>query len=225
MPGTTVKLGFIGFCKADIMLYLARILFCAGETVGIVDQSGSQELSLSVPAGLYAEDRLDYRGVELFLNCESTGIQDLSTDHCSVLLIDYGVNRKAIEQLEGLKALFIVTDMQRHHAVPLSAVISHLPFQPDAIRILRDIVPGKIRPRYLDSLLQAAQFTNLLAKYDLPFVPAEYAQRLICQYDDVFRFTRINEGFESMLSECVTELFGYDRKVMLKALRKAQRGG
>ena len=225
MPEKSTRLGFAGFCKTDIMLYMARILVCLGESVAIVDQSGEQELRFSVPAGLYSEDRFDYRGVDIFLNCENLDTQQLPLVDYSVVLLDYGVNRKAFETLQQVKALFIVTDMQRHHAVPLSYVLGRLPVSPDAVRILRDVTPGKIRPRYIDSLLQAGQFTNLLARYELHFDEAEYAQRLISQYDDIFQFNRISEGYKGMLKECMTELMGYDRKAVEKAFKKAQRGG
>ena len=65
MPDKCIWLGFAGFCKTDIMLYIARILVCLGESVAIIDQSGSQDVRLSVPAGDLLEDRLDYRGVDV----------------------------------------------------------------------------------------------------------------------------------------------------------------
>lgn len=225
MPEKCTLLGFAGFCKTDILLYMARVLTCLNERVAIVDQSGNKELLFSVPSGLYTDDRLDYRGVDIFLNCGNVDPQQLPLADYSVVLLDYGVNRKAFETLPQVKALFIVTDMQRHHAVPLSQVLGALPVSPDTVRILRDVVPGKIRPRYIDSLLQAGQYTNLLARYELPFDETEYAQRLISQYDDTFQFHRISEGFKTMLKECLTELMGFDRKAVEKAFRKAQRGG
>lgn len=223
MYKNVVGLGFIGFCKTDIMLYMARILHLLGENVAIIDQSGQQELRYSVPAVFARDDRLDYRGVDVFLDCENVSLQDLPVQNYSVLLFDYGVIAKMIG--DGLKTLFIVTDMQRHHAVPLSSCLSSLHHRLDTIRIIRDIVPGKIRPRYIDSLLQAGQFTNLIAKYDLPFGEAEFVQRLNCQYDDIFQFHKISDGYKNMLTECITELFGMDRKSLAKALKKAQRGG
>lgn len=225
MPDKCIRLGFAGFCKTDIMLYIARILACLGESIAIFDQSGSQDLRLSVPAGIYSEDRLDYRGVDVFLNCDTEIPKELTGTNYSVVLLDYGVNSKALEIPGELRALFIVTDLQRHHAVPMASFLGRLPFSLDSIRIIRDIVPGKIRPRYIDSLLQATQYTNLLAKYDLAFDEAEYRQRLLSQYDDIFHFTQIPESFKNMLLEVITELLGYDRKVAVKALKKAQHGG
>lgn len=225
MPDKCTRLGFAGFCKTDIMLYIARVLACLGETVAIADHSGCQNLRLSVPAGIYSEDRLDYRGVDVFLNCDASIPKELTGTNYSVVLQDYGVNSKAIEFSGELRTLFIVTDLQRHHAVPLASFLGRLPVTADSVRIIRDIVPGKIRPRYIDSLLQAAQYTNILAKYDFPFDETEYSQRLNSQYDDIFRFVKISESFKSMLLEVVIELLGYDRKAAVKALKKAQHGG
>ncbi len=225
MPDKCIWLGFAGFCKTDIMLYIARILVCLGESVAIIDQSGSQDLRLSVPAGIYSEDRLDYRGVDVYLNCESGIPKELAGTNHSVVLMDFGINSKAIELSGELKTLFLITDLQRHHTVPLASFLSRLPFSPDAIRIIRDIVPGKIRPRYIDSLLQAAQYTNLLAKYDFIFDETEYNQRLISQYDDIFYFAKIPESYKNMLLEIVIELLGYDKKAAVRALKKAQHGG
>ncbi|MBP7176896.1 MAG: hypothetical protein KBA53_11880 [Thermoclostridium sp.] len=225
MPEKCTRLGFTGFCKTDIILYMARILTCLGERVAIVDLSGEQDLRMSVPAGIYLEDRLDYRGVEVFLNCSDNSFTDMTEKNHSVVLLDYGVNRKAIESVSELRTLFIVTDLQRHHAVPLASFLEHLQSPTDSIRIIRDIVPGKIRPRYIDSLLQAAQHTNLLAKYELSFDEAEYSQRLLCQYDDIFHFTKITESYKSMLLEVVVELLGFERRAAVKAFKKAQHGG
>lgn len=225
MPGNTIYIGFAGFCKTDIMLYLSRILQCLGETVAIVDRSHSQDLRYSVPTGIYSEDRMDYRGVEIFLGCENTPVSELPLTDMSAVIIDFGVNAAAIDDMVSLKALFIVTDLQRAHTVPLSAFLGRIQSRPDSIRIIRDIVPGKIRPRYVDSLLQSGQVTNLIAKYEFDFSGAEYAARLTSQYDDIFQFSKIPEEYKNMLLECITELFGKDGKLCLKALKKAQRGG
>ncbi len=225
MPHKCTRLGFAGFCKTDIILYLARILTCLGESVAIVDLSGEQGLRLSVPAGIYSDDRLEYRGVEVFLNCANNSVTEETQSSHSMVLLDYGVNTKALESMKELRTLFIVTDLQRDHAVPLASFLEHLQGPTDSVRIIRDIVPGKIRPRYIDSLLQAGQHTNLLAKYEFSFDGAEYSQRLLSQYDDIFHFTKITESFKSMLLEVVTELLGYDRKAAAKAIKKAQHGG
>ncbi|NLN65540.1 MAG: hypothetical protein GX144_09075 [Clostridiaceae bacterium] len=225
MSSKSIRLGFIGFCKTDIILYMARILTCLGENVAVIDCSGQHELKLSVPDAIDTEDRLDYRGVDFYSNSKGINTAELPVKNYTILLVDYGVNLHALEKEAELEALFVVTDMHRHHVVPLSIVLSRLQFTPDAIRIIRDIVPGKIRPRYIDSLLQTGQFTNLLAKYELYLHEKDYYQRLLSQYDDIFHFAKISEAFRSMLFECVTELLGYDKKSATRALKKAQSGG
>lgn len=225
MSDTYRMLGFNGFCKTDIILYLSRILHLLGEKVAIIDQSMQEELRYSIPTGLYTQDRIDYRGVDVFLNCENIMLTNLPVEDYTVLLIDFGVNFKALELNEELKALFIVTDLSRHHTVPLSSCLSHILNRPDSIRIIRDMVYSKINTRYIDSLLQSGQYTNVIAKYEFDLNEKDYECRLRSQYDDVFKFGKISNDFKNMLIDCITGLFGTEKKFVLKALKKAQRGG
>ncbi len=225
MPEAILSIGFLGFCKTDIILYLSRVLHILGERVAIIDRSYEQEMRYSVPVGIYTVDRVDYRGVEVFLKCGSTALSDLPVTDFTVILIDFGVNHEAFSDMEKLKALFVITDVQRHHTIPLSVCLSRITSNPDSIRILRDTVSGKIRPRYIDSILQLEQTTNLIAAYEFPINEIEYAERLKSQYDDIFRFKKLPDGIKNMLLECITELFGKSRKDTLKALKKAMRGG
>ena len=65
MSSKSIRLGFIGFCKTDIILYMARILTCLGENVAVIDCSEQHELKLSVPDAIDTEDKLDYRVVDI----------------------------------------------------------------------------------------------------------------------------------------------------------------
>jgi hypothetical protein len=225
MANTYKAIGFTGFCKSDIILYFSRILHLIGENVAIIDQSRQEELKYSIPTGLYAQDSVDYRGVDVFLNCEDIELANLPFENYTVLLVDFGVNIKALELIENLKALFIVTDLCRHHTVPLSSCISHIKNRPDSVRIIRDIVYSKINTRYIDSLLQSAQYTNIIAKYEFALNENDYECRLKSQYDDIFKFTKISNDLKNMLVDCITGLFGTEKKILYKALKKAQRGG
>ena len=224
MSINTTIIGFTGFCKSDIILYLSRILYIFGEKIAVIDKSNEQELSFSVPAQT-SEDRLEYRGVDFYLGCQNTPLSNLPLNDYSVILIDFGVNSETYEEVKLLKVLFIVTDCNRHHTIPLSLWLKNLSTGIDSIRIIRDIAHGKIRPRYIDSLLQAGQFTNLLAKYEFPLNDVEYSTRLLTQYDDIFKFTKIPIDYRNMLVECITEILNKDRRKTLKALNKAQIGG
>ncbi len=225
MPNTTIKLGFTGFCKTDIILYLSRIFYVLGERVAIIDQSSQEALRHSIPTGVYTQDIIDYRGVDVFLNCENTSLEGLPLYDYSVLLIDLGINKMALESIDELKALFIVTDCSRHHTVPLSICLGLIKNRPDSIRIIRDLVNSKINSRYIDSIIQSSQHTNIIAKYEFGLNEKEYECRIKSQYDDIFRFTNITKDFEEMLIDCITELYGADKNNVLKAFKKAQKGG
>lgn len=225
MYENTVVIGFAGFCKTDIMLYFARILYNMGEKIAIIDKSNEQALGFSVPAALYSKDRLEYRGIDIYLGCQNTPLNGIPTNNYSVVLIDLGVNAKTYEEIKHLKVLFIVTDCNRHHTLPLSDWLKNQVTDTASIRIIRDIVYGKIRPRYIDSLLQAGQFTKLIAKYEFSINEMEYSNRLLSQYDDIFKFTKIPQDYKNMLIDCITEIFEKERKIVLKALKKAQKGG
>lgn len=224
MDKNAVLIGFAGFCKSDIILYLSRILYVSGEKVAVIDKSNEQELSFSVP-GENSEERIEYRGIDFYLGFGNTSLDYVPLNKYSVVLVDFGVNTEVYEDIPYLKVLFIVTDCNRCHTIPLSAWLKNLTVNIDSIRIIRDITLGKIRPGYIDSLLQADQVTNLIAGYEFHLNDMEYSTRLISQYDDIFRFTRIPQDYRSMLIDCMTEIFEKDRKASLKALKKAQIGG
>jgi len=225
MPDTYKVIGFTGFCKSDIILYFSRILLMLGEKVAVIDQSMQDELKYSIPTGLYTQDGIDYRGVDVFLKCEDIELNNLPLDDYTVLLIDYGVNIKALELIKDLKALFIVTDLSRHHTVPLSSCLSHIINRPDSVRIIRDMVYSKINTRYIDSLLQSGQYTNIIAKYEFDLNENDYECRLKSQYDDIFKFGKISNDLRNMLVDCITGLFETEKKLVIKALKKAQKGG
>lgn len=221
----TTMIGFAGFCKSDIVIYLSRILYILGEKVAIIDKSTEQEFRFYVPAGIYSEDRLEYRGIDIYLGCQNAQLNTIPIKNYTVVLVDLGVNANTIEDIKYLKVLFVVTDCNKYHTIPLSVWLSKQSSCPASIRIIRDIVYGKIRPRYIDSLLQASQLTKLIAKYEFPINEIEYSCRLLTQYDDVFKFTKIPIDFRNMLLDCITEIFEKERKIALKALKKAQLGG
>ncbi|HEY8422113.1 MAG TPA: hypothetical protein VIL05_10285 [Thermoclostridium sp.] len=221
----TKIIGFAGFCKSDIILYLSRILYLTGDKVAVIDRSHEQELYYHVPAESISDDRLEYRGIDVYLRCQNIPLKDFPVKDYQVVLVDLGVNSETYEDVKLLKVLYIVTDCNRHHTIPLSAWLRNLATGPDSVRIIRDTVYGKIRPRYIDSLLQAGQVTNVLAKYEFRLNDDEYSTRLLCQYDDIYRFAKIPEDYKNMLMDCITEIFGKEVKSARKALRKAQMGG
>jgi len=221
----TKIIGFAGFCKSDIILYLSRILYLTGEKVAIIDRSNEQELCYSVPAEFYSDDRVEYRGVDVYLRCRNTQLKDLPISDYSVVLADLGVNGESYEDINFLRILYIVTDCNKFHTIPLSIWLKNLPAGIDSVRIIRDTVCGKIRSRYIDSLLQAGQVSNVIAKYEFPLNELEYSTRLIAQYDDIYKFTKVTEDFKNMLLDCLTEIFGKEPKAAKKALKKAQMGG
>ena len=217
--------GFAGFCKSDIILYLSRILYVLGEKIAIVDRSTEQQLSFSVPIVPSSNNIFEYRGIDIYLRCNNTPLNDIPKNKYSVVFIDFVINPETYEDLSQIKALFIVTDCNKQHTIPLSIWLNNQTARPVSIRIIRDIVSGKIRPRYIDSLLQAGQKTQMIAKYDFPINEIDYSSRLLSQYDDVFPFAKISKEFKSMLLDCITEIFEKDRNAAIKAIRKAQIGG
>ena len=225
MPHTYKALGFTGFSKTDIILYFSRVLHLLGEKVAIIDQSNQEELRHSIPTGIFRQNMVDYRGVDVFLHSGNSSINNKKLDDYTILLIDFGINDKVLECIDELKVLFIITDCQRHHTEPLSSCLRHITGRPDSIRIIRDLVSSKLNPRYIDSLLQLSQFTNIIAKYEFGLNENAYECRLKSQYDDIFKFSKIPGDLKNMLIDCIMGLFGTEKKAVKKALIKAQRGG
>ncbi|AGC68355.1 hypothetical protein Cst_c13640 [Thermoclostridium stercorarium subsp. stercorarium DSM 8532] len=224
MTGTTL-IGFAGFCKSDIMLYLSRILHISGSKVAIIDRSNEQELRYCVPDGANCGNMAEYRNVDIYFDYCKGSIANLPLTEYSAVLIDLGVNYDTYEDIKSLKVLYIVSDLNRYHIMPLSAWIKNLTEKPDAVRILRDTVFGKIRAEYIDFVLGTREFTNLVGAYEFAFDEIEYSTRLSAQYDDIFKFQRIPKCFKKMLTDCMTEIFQIEPKTAFYALKKAQAGG
>ena len=110
-----------------------------------------------------------------------------------MVFIDFGINPETYEDLSQIKALFIVRLQQTTYNT-LSIWLNNQTARPVSIRIIRDIVSGKIRPRYIDSLLQAGQKTQMIAKYDFPINEIDYSSRLLSQYDDVFHLQKFQKN-------------------------------
>ena len=69
--------GFAGFCKSDIILYLSRILYVLGKKIAIVDRSTEQQLSFSVPIVPSSNNIFEYRGIDIYLRCNNTPLNDI----------------------------------------------------------------------------------------------------------------------------------------------------
>jgi len=221
----TVIIGFAGSCKSDIILYLSRILHVSGERTAIIDRSDNCELVYSVPYENGSSCLIEYRGVDVYLGFGNVSVENLPVNDYSAVLVDLGTNPHTYGDIGLLKVLIIVTDLNRHHIIPLSSWLGNLPVRPDAVQIIRDTVYGKIRAEYIESLLRTRHFTNLIASYELPFDEKEYSARLLTQYDDVFKFSRIPKEYKAMLTDIISEVFEKQRRDVRKALKKAQQGG
>ena len=159
------------------------------------------------------------------MRCNNTPLNDIPKNKYSVVFIDFGINPETYEDLSQIKALFIVTDCNKQHTIPLSIWLNNQTARPVSIRIIRDIVSGKIRPRYIDSLLQAGQKTQMIAKYDFPINEIDYSSRLLSQYDDVFPFAKFQKNSKVCYLTVSPRYLKRIEMQLLKQLGKAQIGG
>jgi hypothetical protein len=94
----------------------------------------------------------------------------------------------------------------------------------DVIKVYRDIVASKINTKYTDNLLDINEKLNVAMEYVIHFDEINYKCRIESQYNDSFRFNKLTKDYKVMLVDIVESCIGLDRKLITKALKKAERG-
>lgn len=93
----------------------------------------------------------------------------------------------------------------------------------ELIKVYRDVPKCKITPKYIDKLLDITS-VNIEKEYIIPSTPGELSSRLLCQYDDIFRFRNISYEHKQLIQDIFTEILRIDQKVLNRAYTKAEGG-
>lgn len=220
----SIKLGFIGSYKADLLHFFSKILLTMNKEVAIIDASREQYLLTTIPETINNE--ITYQGVDCFINY--INIEQLigfKYEQYAITLVDYGFNERLIEDFNSCTLLFVVTDFERHHILALKHLILHgLKQSSKVVMVYRDIVKCKITPQYINYLLDIENCAKVLAQYQFELNPNDYENKLLCQYNDVLNSKKISKGYKQMFGDIMEELLGLSHKEAVRVIKATEEG-
>lgn len=214
-----IKMGFFGSYKTDIYHYFSRILKVLDKRVAIVDASNDSYLYHSIPQ--LEEEFVTYRDVDIYITKD--GLEAATTGDYDVLIIDYGFN-SLDNDFQACEIKLLVTDLQKHNISRVKDVLDSTSNKPQIIRIYRDLVGGKINPRYIDNYLNLEEKAEVIAEYDFYLDEDAYKCNIQCQYDDIISFKKLPKEYKSMFKELLGQYFSLDNKSITKAIKQAEGG-
>lgn len=229
---STIKIGFAGSYKCDLLLYLARIATAAGKRVAIVDAASEDIWSYSVP--VYMDKKLvTYNDTDIYLSCNTKGsLGDVDLGKYDMVFFDFGFNKDMVEYASQCDAGILISDIERNHVLRLREYIKAFTLalesedkpKMDVIKIYRDVVDSKINTKYTDTLLDIGDKLNIAMEYIVGFDSVDYRCRIESQYNDNIKFNKITKDLKSMFVDILESCTQIDRKSLLNAMKKAERG-
>lgn len=217
----SIKLGFIGSYKIDLLHYFSRVLRAMNKSVVIVDASEEQYLVYTIPHTI--EDKVSFQGVDYITNLSDVKrIRAIDLKKYDIVLIDYGLNDAMSRDYESCTILFVVTDFNRHHILPLQALMSEA-FNPSikVVKVYRDIVNSTVTKQYIDFILDIERKAKVLAEYAFDLQEEDYQCKLLCQYNDEFEFNKMPKPYKQMFADIIEELYHLKYKDALKVVKAA----
>lgn len=228
MQTSSIRLGFIGSYKSDLLQFLSRIFFHLNLSVAIVDASHEQVLKYSIP-NPFEEDNVNYRGVEILLNQNT--IEQLETidfDCYDIILIDYGFNKLVLRDLESCQIIFAITDLQIHNIMHIKELFQAIKLiaqnKLKAMQIYRDVVDCKIKHSYIKYILQGDKVINIVDEYFLYLNEKDYRCKLMSQHDDTYKFKTLSTEYKALLRDIVNQYVDFDSKAITRAIKLAEEG-
>jgi hypothetical protein len=240
-----VEIGFAGSYKCDLLLYLSKIALAAGKKVAIVDAVEEDIWSYSVP--VYLDKKVvTYSDVDIYLNrSDAQAFEEIEFNNYDVVFVDFGFNKNMAGYMRQCDAVVIISDIERNNVLKLREYIkafvnlleagkttdnegnaneAEKKSQVDTIKIYRDVVSSKINTKYTDTLLDINEKLNIVMEYIIQFDEIDYRCRIESQYNDSFRFNKLTKALKVMLVDILESCTEIDRKSLLNALKKAERG-
>lgn len=231
----STKICFAGSYKCDLMLYLSRVLVAAGKKTAIIDASQEQLFRYAVPTFFSIDNIVTYRDVDVYFNIlNSDDLKECIRETYDTILVDVGFNLQMAGFISQCDFAILTTDPHRHHVQKLKEYIQELQKQiknvPEEerktkfVRIFRDFCSGKINYKYVAGTLDTPEAMEYIGQY--LFLMDENDQRihLNCEYDDIFRFSKLSKEYKQMISDMLETFFQMDKKQIQKSMRQAERG-
>lgn len=238
-----VHIGFAGSYKCDLLLYLARIVLAAGKKVAIIDAVTDDIWSYSVPT--YLDKKIvTYGDVDIYLDCKTAeAYEEIDFNNYDIVFVDFGFNKDMSYYMSLCDSIILVTDLEKNNVLKLREYIKSFAASEkynearssdsdgterksnnDAIKIYRDVVSSKINTKYTDTLLDIGDKLNVVMEYIVEFDELNYKCRIESQYNDRIKFNKLTKAYKVMLVDIIESCTELDRKSILKALKKAERG-
>lgn len=220
----SIRLGFIGTYKVDLLHYFSRVFLATNQSVAIVDASEEQYLQSTIPAPI--NNKISYHGVDCCVNYQDiNGLIKLNDGEYDVILIDYGMNETVSEDYLNCTLIFIVTDFEKHHIDALQKLIFNT-FKSSikVVKIYRDVIRSKITAQYINYLLDLETKSKVLAEYIFELNEEDYACKLLSQYNDVIHFKKLRKEYKRMFSDVLEELYHIKHREALKLIKVAEEG-
>lgn len=247
--GSSIKIGFAGSYKCDLLLYMARVAAAAGKNVMVADATDEQLLNYSMPDGL-DDSIINYCRCDILPGCGCSGAYgQLEFDKYDIVLIDYGFNKSLLHQAKNCNVLIVVSDFERYNVLKLrdcfreafgtSQEIEIETSQQNqgeeygqamnapkmnVVKIYRDVVNSKINSDYIDHLLDIDDMSNVTGGYLFYLDDTDHRLRLESQYNDNFHFNKLSKEYKLMFSDILQPYLNIDAKELNKVIKKAERG-
>lgn len=222
--------GFVGSDKYELILCFSRFLTKLKKKVLIVDLSETKSVLCSIPK-MEELSTYEFRGVTF---SDERDALSGSADY-DYVLIDFGLC--CIDTLlSECKKVVLVTDQQMHHVQPLSEIVhvyaqhSYLPNEnsslgtgrmQDWFLVVRDYVGSGMKPRHILKMLDVNVPDENV--FTILFDEADYARRLLIQYEHKFRFDSASDIKDVCMALIMPEPT-FTKKLLNKAYKKAERG-
>jgi len=217
----TKRIAYIGIDCFDYILYLSRILHKLGKKVLVIDRSNTGALKTAVPvpnkirpeSGVITNRKVDFTMMDLDKN---------TFDEHDVSLEFYGFQNPNSE-LDEFSRITFVTDLFNHNIERLNSLGLDIKDNIERYLIVKDVVDTKISPYLIAGKLNYnVPEDNKLSLY---FEYNDYISAIICQHNQVARFTKISRSYKRFLIEDVMSIYPeLSRSECSKAFNKAKKG-
>lgn len=221
MENKAIAIAYLGIDNFDYILYLSRIFYKLGKKVLLVDRSDTRSLSraLPIPLGIDVnKEVISYRRVDFTA-------QEINTDmikQYDIILAAYGFNDIGNEA-KIYNRFVLVTDLYLHNLERINKLNVTFPESSERYLLIRNVVDTKLTPYNVSNKVEIEiPAENQLFIY---FEYSDYTSAIICQSNQVARFTRISNSYKQLLIEDVNSVYpDLPRSVCAKAFKKAKKG-
>lgn len=202
-------IGFVGSDKAEIILYLSRILTGLNKRVLIQDLSDTKALSYCIHGSSEElEDIITYH------NADFANINELQNMVYDFILVDFGLCLEHPD-IGNCSEIWILTDPQIHHVLALKAL--KLKKEQKRILIIKDLVHGKISTKYIMKELEEVGIAG--DPYKIYWDQDDWKFAINCQYNNLSFFEKLSLEYLDLFAEQLEES-GITKRQLKKTFKR-----